>query len=155
MFSYCISLRPYLHIFIRWCTGGVAYLHICLHQLVNVHDMRSCLPLQAYTTLSDPFSRLKYNAQLQQALQDAEDDYTGELLFSAAQTDAACICLSLTLATCNASTLPLLWMADFQWSCFSVCRSASQQMASGSQDGQEYSPRRDSCSFCGTFYNAF
>ena len=35
------------------------------------------LPLQAYNVLSDPMSRLKYNAQLDQALQDQEDDYTG------------------------------------------------------------------------------
>ena len=35
------------------------------------------LPLQAYMVLSDPMARLKYNAQLDQALQDQEDDYTG------------------------------------------------------------------------------
>ena len=35
--------------------------------------------LQAYSTLSNPMSRLKYNAQLEQALQDEEDDYSGQL----------------------------------------------------------------------------
>lgn len=35
--------------------------------------------LQAYSTLSNPVSRLKYNAQLEQALLDEEDDYSGQL----------------------------------------------------------------------------
>lgn len=35
--------------------------------------------LQAYSTLSNPMSRLKYNAQLEQALLDEEDDYSGQL----------------------------------------------------------------------------
>lgn len=35
--------------------------------------------LQAYSTLSNPLSRLKYNAQLEQALLDEEDDYSGQL----------------------------------------------------------------------------
>ena len=38
--------------------------------------------LQAYSTLSNPVSRLKYNAQLEQALQDEEDDYSGQLHMS-------------------------------------------------------------------------
>lgn len=38
--------------------------------------------LQAYSTLSNPVSRLKYNAQLEQALKDKEDDYSGQLHMS-------------------------------------------------------------------------
>ena len=38
--------------------------------------------LQAYSTLSNPVSRLKYNAHLEQALQDKEDDYSGQLHMS-------------------------------------------------------------------------
>lgn len=34
--------------------------------------------LQAYDTLTDEGARMKYNAKLEQALQDEEDDYTGE-----------------------------------------------------------------------------
>jgi len=41
--------------------------------------------VQAYTTLSNPMARLKYNAQLEQALQDEEDDYTGRLQLTAAR----------------------------------------------------------------------
>ena len=36
--------------------------------------------MQAYSTLSNPVARLKYNAQLEQALQDEQDDYTGWLM---------------------------------------------------------------------------
>lgn len=43
------------------------------------HDL--CILLnEAYTTLSNPMARLKYNAQLEQALQDEEDDYTDQPL---------------------------------------------------------------------------
>ena len=48
--------------------------------------------LQAYSTLSNPISRLKYNAQLEQALQDEEDDYSGQLHIS--HQAVAPVCLS-------------------------------------------------------------
>jgi curved DNA-binding protein CbpA len=34
---------------------------------------------EAYDTLSDANARGKYNAQLEQALKDDEDDYTGQV----------------------------------------------------------------------------
>ena len=94
------------HACICTCSSGAAHevVHIFAHVPINLfHGFNSsCVPLQAYTTLSDPFTRLKYNARLQQALQDAEDDYTGKLLFSAAQPYASTSAHHLSLAACTA-----------------------------------------------------
>lgn len=51
------------------------------HPDVNDDGHELCILLnEAYTTLSNPMARLKYNAQLEQAIQDVEDDYTGQPL---------------------------------------------------------------------------
>lgn len=51
------------------------------HPDVHSEGHQICVLLnEAYMVLSDPMSRLKYNAQLDQALQDQEDDYTGKPL---------------------------------------------------------------------------
>lgn len=68
--------------------------------------------MQAYQTLSDPVSRQHYNAQLEQALQDADDDYTGQQL---------CV-VELVYATRVCSLLPQCAAAshDSDW-----CQAAS------------------------------
>ncbi|KAL3143444.1 hypothetical protein ABBQ38_002261 [Trebouxia sp. C0009 RCD-2024] len=51
------------------------------HPDVNDAGHELCILLnEAYSTLSNPVSRLRYNAQLEQALQDHEDDYSGQPL---------------------------------------------------------------------------
>ena len=62
-------------------------------------------------TLSNPMARLKYNAQLEQALQDAEDDYTGK------QADVFTSILQISAVYCGLDLFS------------GLCRSASEQMA--------------------------
>lgn len=46
---------------------------------MTIFSLEPFLCWQAYSTLSNPVSRLRYNALLEQALQDHEDDYSGQL----------------------------------------------------------------------------
>lgn len=64
--------------------------------------------MQAYSILSDPAQRQQYNARLQEQLQDAIDDYTGQALHfqHGNATDSICTDAPADSASCKYGCVP-------------------------------------------------